>query len=290
MHLMQYKRIREIVDINELRSKTATIVGLGSIGSFTALLLAKNGVNLILVDFDRVSMENLSSQIYSRGDVNKYKAKVLKKFLGKLNPEIRIRIMNRRLDSASINMLDSDLVIDCTDNLDTRFLIDSYCHKKIPWIHTASIRTLGLVYVVENSLSDLYSSRISEDLCDEHGILGSAASMTASIAATQAIKILLKEDYEKNLIRFDIWNNSFDSIKINPSKRKDVEIIKLCRNNYSVNLNRKMDLNMISKKFNVTLKKENLIIVNPGVIINSNGYIIFENTSESEVKKWLKSL
>ena len=59
---MQYQRIRKLIDIELLKKKTITIVGLGSLGSFTALLLAKNGVNLNLIDFDKVSIENLSSQ------------------------------------------------------------------------------------------------------------------------------------------------------------------------------------------------------------------------------------
>ena len=77
---MQYQRVRRIINIDELKKKTVTIVGLGSLGSFMALLLAKNGVNLNLIDFDRVSIENLSSQIYSRKDIGKYKTKTLAKY------------------------------------------------------------------------------------------------------------------------------------------------------------------------------------------------------------------
>ena len=287
---MQYQRVRKLIDIETLKKKTVTIVGLGSLGSCTALLLAKNGVNLNLIDFDKVSIENLSSQIYSRKDIEKYKVKAIAKYLKKLNKEVKINVQKEKLNPLNLKLLDSDLIVDCTDNLDTRFLIDSYCYKKIPWIHTASIKTFGLVYVVQNSLSDIYSSNVSEDLCDEHGILNTAASMTASIAATQAIKILLKKDYEKDLIRFNIWNNTFDKIKVRPLKKKEINIIKLCRNNYSVNLHKQLDLNMLSKKHRIILKRDNLIIIKPKIIINKNGYIIFENTSKEEVEKWLKSL
>ena len=287
---MQYKRVRNIIDIEQLRKKTITIVGLGSLGSFTAVLLAKNGINLNLIDFDKVSIENLSSQLYSKKDVNRYKTRALSKYLKKLNPQVKIKVLNTKLNPANIKILDSDLVIDCTDNLDTRFIIDSYCHDKIAWIHTAALKTIGLVYVVQNSLSDLYHSNISVDSCDEHGILNSTASMTASIAATQAIKMLLNQNYEKDLIRFNIWDNTFDRIKIKPLKKKEIQIIKLCRNNYSVNLNRKLDLNMLSRKYKTTFKRENVIIIKPKIIINRNGYIIFENTNKEEIKKWLRSL
>src|SRR3990167_11515908 len=110
---MQYSRIRKILDINQLRKKTVTIVGLGSLGSFTALLLAKNGVNLNLIDFDKVSIENLSSQIYSRKDIGKYKVKAIAKYLKKLNKEVKINIRKEKLNSINLKLLDSDLVIDC---------------------------------------------------------------------------------------------------------------------------------------------------------------------------------
>ena len=146
--------------------------------------------------------------------------------------------------------------------------------------------------MVKNSLSDLYQSRISLDSCDEHGILNTTSFMTASIAATQAIKILLNEEHEKDLIRFNIWKNTFDKIKIKPEKRKKIQVIKLCRNNYSVNLNKKLDLNMLSKKYKTLLKNNNILVINDKnrIVINGNGYIIFEDTNEEEVKKWLKFL
>jgi adenylyltransferase/sulfurtransferase len=288
---MQYLRIRKILDVNKLRKKTITIVGLGSLGSFTALLLAKNGINLNLIDFDKVSIENLSSQLYSRKDLKKYKTKALSKYLKKINPEINIKSINKRLISSNLKLLDSDLVIDCTDNLDTRFIIDSYVQK--PWIHTAAIKTIGLVYVVRNSLSDLYNAKVSEDSCEQHGILNTAANMVASIAATQAIKILLEKDYEKDLIRFDIWNNSFDKVKVKPRKHSKPLIIKLCKNNYSVNINKKINLNNLSKEYKTTLRNKNIIMIkseNTKIIINNKGYIIFEDSNKEFVEKWLKSL
>ena len=288
---MQYSRIKKIIDINQLKKKTVTIVALGSTGSFTALLLAKNGVNLNLIDFDRVSIENLSSQIYSKKDIKKYKTKALSKYLKKINPQIKIKIQNIRLNLSNLKILDSDLVIDCTDNLDTRFIIDSYSKK--PWIHTAALKTTGLVYVVKNSLSDLYNNKISEDSCDQHGILNTTATTVASIATTQAIKILLNKNYEKYLIRFNIWNNNFDKIKIKHKKYKKPIIIKLCKNNYSVNLNKKMNLNKLSEKYKTKLKNKNLIIIESEkkkIIINNAGYIIFEDSNKKFIEKWLKSL
>src|SRR3989338_7414179 len=102
---MQYQRVRKLIDIETLKKKTVTIVGLGSLGSFTALLLAKNGVNLNLIDFDKVSIENLSSQIYSRKDIGKYKVKAIAKYLKKLNKEVKINVQKEKLNPLNLKLL-----------------------------------------------------------------------------------------------------------------------------------------------------------------------------------------
>ena len=208
---MQYQRVRKIINIEQLKKKTVTLVGLGSLGSFIALLLAKNGVNLNLIDFDKVSIENLSSQLYSKKDIKKYKTIALKKHIKKINPEIKINIHTTKLTDSNLNILDSDLIIDCSDNLKTKLLIDSY--KKTPWIHIAVLKTTGLIYVVRDSLREIYKSKKAIDKCEDVGILNTTVFMASSIAVTQSIKILLDEKYEKDIIRFNIWENKFEKIK-----------------------------------------------------------------------------
>ena len=208
---MQYKRVRKIVNIEQLKKKTVTLVGLGSLGSFIALLLAKNGINLNLIDFDKVSIENLSSQLYSKKDLKKYKTKALKKIIKKTNSEINITIHTTKLTDLNLNILNSDLIIDCSDNLKTKLLIDSY--KKTPWVHIAVLKTTGLIYVVKDSLKEIYQSKKAIDKCEDVGILNTTVFMASSIAVTQAIKILLNEKYERDIIRFNIWENKFEKIK-----------------------------------------------------------------------------
>ncbi len=208
---MQYKRARNIVNIEQLKEKTVTIVGLGALGSTISLLLAKNGINLNLIDFDKISIENLSSQLYSKKDLKKYKTKTLSKYLKKINPDIKITINTTKLTSLNLNILNSDLIIDCTDNLKTKLLIDSY--KQTPWIHMAVLKTTGLIYIVKDSLREIYKSKRAIDTCEGSGILNTTVFMASSIAATQAMKILLNKEYEKNIIRFNIWDNTFEKIK-----------------------------------------------------------------------------
>lgn len=208
---MQYKRVRKIVNIEQLKKKTVTLVGLGALGSFIALLLAKNGINLNLIDFDKVSIENLSSQLYSKKDIKKHKTKALKRIIKKTNPEINITTHTIKLTNSNLNILNSDLIIDCSDNLKTKLLIDSY--KKTPWIHIAVLKTTGLIYVVKDSLKEIYKNKKAIDKCEDVGILNTTVCMASSIAVTQAIKILLNEKYEKDIIRFNIWENKFEKIK-----------------------------------------------------------------------------
>ena len=208
---MQYKRVRKIVNIEQLKKKTVTLVGVGALGSFIALLLAKNGINLNLIDFDKVSIENLSSQLYSKKDLKKYKTKALKNIINKTNKEINITTHTTKLTDSNLNILNSDLIIDCSDNLRTKLLIDSY--KKTPWIHMAVLKTTGLIYIVKDSIKEIYKNKKSIDKCEDVGILNTTVAMASSIAVTQAIKILLNEKYEEDIIRFDIWENKFEKIK-----------------------------------------------------------------------------
>src|SRR3989344_8093067 len=137
---------------NRLSKKTVVIVGLGSLGSYTSILLAKLGINLILIDRDIIERHNLERQVlYDKKDVGKLNALTAKEKLKKINNKIKIKEHAADLDYENIDLLKSDLVLDCTDNFETRFLINDYCKKnKIKWIYSSAIRNQGFVFVVDD--------------------------------------------------------------------------------------------------------------------------------------------
>src|SRR3989339_1354167 len=207
-----------------LSKKTVAIVGLGALGTNTAQLLARAGINLRLIDFDKIDLTNLQRQsLYTEKDINKQKAIISKTRLKEINSEISITSFNEKLNDSNLHLLDSDLVIDCTDNLTTRFLINDYCYNKIPWIHTAAIKETGVLFnIIPNKpcLKCIYKKNIDLDRCEDFGVLNSIVSLTSSIAVTQAIKILLNKPVEESLIRFNIWNNNLEKIKVNKTCEK----------------------------------------------------------------------
>ncbi|HLC73472.1 MAG TPA: HesA/MoeB/ThiF family protein, partial [Candidatus Nanoarchaeia archaeon] len=123
-----------------LQKKVVAIVGLGAIGSNTANLLARAGINLILIDRDIVELENLQRQtLYDEKDIGKPKSIQAKKKLKLINSEIKIEAFVEDLNYKNIDeLINSDLILDCSDNMETRFLINDYSIKNdIPWIYAA---------------------------------------------------------------------------------------------------------------------------------------------------------
>jgi len=117
-----------------LRNTRFLIVGLGGLGSFVATELAYLGAkNLILVDNDRVSRPNLNRQIlYGFKDVGKAKVFVAAKRLREIFPDINIEAFDARLTKANGNYLvdKADIVIDCTDNFESKKLLNLICFAK----------------------------------------------------------------------------------------------------------------------------------------------------------------
>ncbi len=121
----------EGVDI--LRQLRFMVVGLGGLGSFVAQELVRLGAkNLLLVDNDRVDRSNLNRQIlYDQSDVGKSKAFVAAKKLKKISPDIKVEAFDTRLNKVNGSYLINrcDIVLDCTDNFETKRLLNKLCYK-----------------------------------------------------------------------------------------------------------------------------------------------------------------
>ena len=182
---------------------TMLIIGMGGLGSPTALYLAAAGVgHLIIADFDQVELSTLQRQIIHRTEdigndkVNSAKAKLLE-----LNPNITVTVANEIMHSDNLASLikDVDIVLDGTDNFESRFEINKACvecHK--PLISAAVIRFEGQISVFKGYEVDqpcyqcLYSEQgDSRESCVENGVLAPIAGLVGTIQALQAIKVLL---------------------------------------------------------------------------------------------------
>ena len=296
---MRYSRQEALIgEENQmlLGSRIVCIIGLGALGANSGSLLARAGINLILIDDDKIDLSNLQRQnLYNEDDIGKNKAEAAEKHLRKINSEIKIYFYNEELTKENINLIKADLVLDCTDNLETRFLINDFCSKnKIPWIHAAAIKNSGLIFNVipgKACFNCIYKNINDAERCEDLGILNTITALISSLQVNEAIKILLNKNYEKNLIRVNLENNSFDKIKINKDpgcevcngKFLDKKFkLELCRTKTNLIVKTNINLNMRKLKENFGELRDAgstllLEIEGEHVIVNSKGEIIFKH-------------
>ena len=212
----------------KINDSTILIIGMGGLGSPTALYLAATGVgHIIIADFDQVELSNLQRQIiHSTSDIGDDKVNSAKAKLLELNPNITVTVANEIMHSDNLASLikDVDIVLDGTDNFESRFEINKACvecHK--PLISAAVIRFEGQISVFKGYEVDqpcyqcLYSEEgDGRESCVENGVLAPVAGLVGTIQALQAIKVLLGlgEQLCGELLLIDGLDLSFRKVKI----------------------------------------------------------------------------
>lgn len=209
-----------------LLNANVAIVGMGGLGCPAAQSLLTAGVgHLQLIDGDVVSLSNLHRQpLYSPDDVDRKKVDVAKEILTKLNLETTIQITDAYLDAKNANEFlgNADVIIDATDNIQTRQLIDKISKKKnTPMVYGALFRFEGQVSALNVDGSPGYAELFPEppssgDTCEDAGVLGMLPGIIGNIQALEAVKLIV--GIEPNLIGklliYDGMNHSTEIIKI----------------------------------------------------------------------------
>ena len=219
---------------SRLGESCAVVVGVGALGSVSSNLLARAGVGrLKIIDRDYVEIENLQRQVlFDETDLkeNLPKAAAAKRKLEKINSEIKVEALVGDLNphTAEECLADADVIIDGTDNFETRFLINDFCLKrKTPWIYGGAIRTEGMSFVVIPGdgpcLRCLFGEAPNPEsvqTCDQVGILAPVAHLIASFQTIEAIKILAghHEALERQLWKVDLWSREFKAISVDHLK------------------------------------------------------------------------
>jgi molybdopterin/thiamine biosynthesis adenylyltransferase len=181
----------------------ALIVGAGGLGSPAALYLASAGVGQItLIDHDVVDVTNLQRQIaHTQNRVGQLKVESLKNAIQQINREVQVQCISQRADSVLLHHhVDLvDVVLDCTDNFETRQAINLACvqHKK-PLVSGSALRMDGqvAVYDIRQSQAPCYAcvfpptQQFEETRCATMGVLAPLVGIIGSLQATEALKIL----------------------------------------------------------------------------------------------------
>ena len=218
-----------------LRASRVLIVGCGALGTPSAEYLARAGIgSLRLVDRDIVEWSNLQRQIgFREADAieGRPKALALAEHLRAVNSEIEIDAHPTELrhENARDLVRDVDLILDATDNLPTRFLVnDLSLALSIPWVYGGAIELGGHVLAISGKAPPCLRCYLPDlppagtlATCDTAGVLGSAASSVASLQTALAIRILATAPEPSGapfgqLYQLDVWNASWRSTRVPP--------------------------------------------------------------------------
>jgi len=228
---MRYSRQEILIgksNQTKLNKATAAIIGLGATGSVTAQILARAGINLVLVDRDIVEFSNIQRQLYKESDVGLPKVNATEEKIKKINSQVKTLTLAIDLNPKNINQIKADIILDCTDNLQTRFLINDYSLKKnIPWIYCAGITFSATVmpFIPDKNRACfrcVFEKSISNETCDTSGVMAPATFIAASLQSNLAIDILLGKK-PTDMLRFNLSNYELTKIKV---KKKDCHACK----------------------------------------------------------------
>jgi len=206
--LLRYSRQILLPDFDvdgqeRLLASKVLIVGLGGLGSPVALYLAAAGVGEIwLADHDSVDVSNLQRQIaHTEKDIGRPKVASAAEKLRELNPHIRVDTINEKLQGQLLEDACAavDLVVDCSDNFNTRFALNATCWKyKKPLVSGAAIRSEGQLLIIDPRRDDspcyrcLYDDSVADTQlsCSENGVLSPIVGIIGTLQALEAIKLL----------------------------------------------------------------------------------------------------
>ncbi len=213
----------------KLATARVAIVGCGATGSALATLLARAGVGTLrIIDRDYVEPSNLQRQsLFDENDAAESlpKAIAAARKIAAFNSQIVVEPKVEDLIPANIeaSLEGMSLILDGTDNFETRYLINDYAvEHSLPWIYSAAVGsyvvTLNILPGQTACLACIFpdSPRGMVETCETSGILNSAVNLVASVAATEALKLLVggpnPPRLRRTLLSFDVWTNEHAEI------------------------------------------------------------------------------
>lgn len=213
-----------------LASSKVAICGVGALGSMVAERLCRAGVgHLTLIDRDWVELDNLPRQsLYTEEDakLNNPKAKSCTEHLLCINSSTTIDYHVTDLHAENLRQLLGfpDLIIDGTDNFETRYLLNDYaCKNNIPWVHGGVVGASGQTLTIVPGLTACLRCLLPEpppadqmQTCDSAGVLGPAVGIIANWQALEALKLLTAgpSSVDGDLRVFDLWQGDVRRLRL----------------------------------------------------------------------------
>ena len=224
-----------ILGQKKILSSKVLIIGVGGLGSPVVEFLSRAGIGLLgIVDDDRITLSNLHRQsLYTTSDVGKFKVKVAKDRIKRINPSTKVITYKIRLNINNFKKIinDYDYIVDGSDNFTTKFLLNDYCLKFKKTLVTGAISKFDghiFTFNFENKKVPclrcfFQESEISDDLinCESEGILGTIAGIVGTIQANDILKKILNigTGLDGYIFILDFLNLNFRKVKL--KKRKN---------------------------------------------------------------------
>ena len=214
----------------KILNSSICIVGCGGLGSSAAQYLLMTGIgNIMLIDNDLINLSNLNGQtLFFEKDIGKSKVDTLKRNLQEISPEAKIKAIKKKINKKNIDNYLSQykIILDCTDNFQSRYLINEYCFKKKKILVSAALQNFDLQasvfsswkkgqYPCYNCIFPKSHNTINQS-CDEQGIAAPVAGFGGVLQAILTIKLIISPSPKifQELILFDTFERNFQKIKI----------------------------------------------------------------------------
>jgi len=229
-----------------IRAASALVAGCGGLGTHIAETLARAGIGrLVLVDRDIVALHNLPRQaLFDEADVagRAPKALAAARHLARIASDVVLQPEVAVISAANVEALVArvDVVLDGTDNFETRYLLNDACVKAgKPWIHGGVLATDGNVLAVVPGVGPCLRCVFPDapppgslPTCATAGVLSTAVAWVAALEATEALKILVGAPFVPGRLHsFDVWNGEYTRVDIRRSPdcpccgRRDFEFL-----------------------------------------------------------------
>jgi molybdopterin/thiamine biosynthesis adenylyltransferase len=212
-----------------LLASGAVLVGCGAIGAAAANLLVRSGIGrLRILDRDFVEPSNLQRQtLFDESDAREAlpKAIAAERKLRTINSEVQVEgmIADLRPGNAADLLSGFPLILDGTDNFETRFLINDFAVKtETPWIYAAAVASYGITMTILPGKTACLACLLEssggpglEETCDTVGVLGPIVNLIASLEVAEAMKLLAGRDsaLHGRLLSCDVWSGRFQSVQ-----------------------------------------------------------------------------
>jgi adenylyltransferase/sulfurtransferase len=215
-----------------LREANVTLVGCGALGSVLADTMVRAGVGtLTVVDRDYLELSNLHRQsLFDEEDVrrNLPKAVAAQNRLRRINSDVEVRavVADVSSENAAALVAGVQVVLDGTDNFETRFLLNDVCVRAgVPWVYGACVGSYGLALLVRPRVSPCLRCVMEEmpepgsgPTCDTAGVVAPIVHVIAGIQAAEALKVLAgrTESLLPGIVTVDLWQGTFEVMDLRP--------------------------------------------------------------------------